>query len=890
MLTMSTTNSELFVFNTKLYEEKNYWIEKLSREIGISNLKLYYERLEDYSRKDEVVELKLSGLMHQRLMTVTNASSFLLYAILLTTLKVCLHKYTGNDTIVVGSPALKEANKTNALAIVDDISDQMPFRELLLNVRATLLEAYSKQHYPFNRLVKDLGLRNMWNRCPLFDMVLILTDIHGDIPDVRNDITMVLTQEVDNISGYIEYSSKLFRQDSIKLFKDHFVHILHEALENVDALICEFRMSTEAENHRLLAEWNETQTIYPKEVCIHQLFEKQVIQTPEAVAAVFSSTRPGQKGNEQITYDELNRRANQVAHHLQKLDVGPGVLVGICMERSLEMVIGLLGVLKAGSAYVPFDPAYPKKRLAFMLEDTQVKVMLTQQQLWDKELFEPRTHTICLDTDWTIIARKSEENPVNRTTSDNLAYAIYTSGSTGKPKGVLITHQALVNYTLDAIKQFGLQSNDRFLQFAPLSFDVSVEEIFPTWLSGATLILTDESQLAFCMDLQQLIEQENMTAMELPTVYWHEWINQLSLANKYPPATLRFVIICGEKVSPKRLVAWQQFGISLIHVYGLTEATITSTLYKLPACTGNPHPLSVLPVGRPFANTKIYILNPHLQLVPVGVPGELYLSTESLAQGYLNRPDLTAERFIPNPFDQTPGSRLYKTGDTACYLPDGDLEFLGRIDRQVKIRGYRIELGEIEATLSRYSAVQEAIVLARNAEQPPGDKRLVAYVVSNAGYSLTTKQLRNYLIQQLPAYMLPSVFVLLGALPLTPNGKIDHHALPPPEQIRPDIETPFIPPRTPIEEQLAHTWVEILGVTQVGIYDDFFVLGGHSLLATQVISRVRDIFQLELPQRSLFETSTIAGLAEQIERIHWAEQGLKTLPDTELTNYEEAEL
>jgi amino acid adenylation domain-containing protein len=640
---------------------------------------------------------------------------------------------------------------------------------------------------------------------------------------------------------------------------------------------------TDIEKHKLLVEWNNTYRDYPQDKCIHELFETTVEQTPEGVAVVFEG--------EQLTYRELNARANQVAHYLQGLGVGPEVLVGICVERSLEMVVGVLGILKAGGAYVPLDPAYPSERLTFMLEDTQTSVLLTQARLVES-LPPHSSRVVCLDTDWEVIARHSHSNPQRRVTTNNLAYVIYTSGSTGRPKGVAMSHRPLCNLLFWQLESSTVSTGAKTLQFAPLSFDVSFQEIFSTWCSGGTLVLISEELRRDAVGLLHFLSEKAIERLFLPFVAL-QLLAEVADGQQAVPTSLREIITAGEQLKITRQIAnWftKLKSCTLHNHYGPSESHVV-TAFTL---TGSPSDWPALPaIGRPIANTQIYLLSAQLQPVPVGVPGELYIGGIALARGYLNRPDLTDERFIPNPFSDKPGERLYKTGDLACYLPDGNIEYLGRSDHQVKIRGFRIELGEIEAALWQHPAVREAAVIAR--EDAPGDKRLVAYVVHNPqdqglqeqAANLQVEQvsiaqklipyLRSFLQEKLPDYMVPSVFMMLNALPLTPNGKVDRRALPAPE-LRPELELTFVAPRTPVEEMLASIWAGVLGIEQVGIHNNFFELGGHSLLATQVISKVRDTLAVELPLRSLFEAPTVATLAEHVENSLHSGQSIEAQP------------
>jgi amino acid adenylation domain-containing protein len=609
---------------------------------------------------------------------------------------------------------------------------------------------------------------------------------------------------------------------------------------------------TEKERRQLLSEWNDTRAEFPHDICIHQLFEAQVERTPDNVAVVYG------KG-ETLTYRELNERANRLAHYLKARGVGAESLVGLCVERSSEMAVGMLGALKAGAAYVPLDSTYPQERLAFMLADAGASVLLTQERLLER-IPAHAAQIIRLDTDWAEVEKESGANPSNSACTENLAYVIYTSGSTGRPKGALITHRSLVNYADEMTRQFGLRADDRILQFASPGFDVVVEEVFPAWLCGACVVLPEEELLFSCEDLMRVIERDGVTGCELPAAYWQEWVHKLDAEGSAPPASLRFILVGCERPTPESLVIWDRFGIPLIYVYGITETTVTSTLYKRDAPTDTADRRNELPIGRPVANTRIYILAADMQPVPVGVRGELYIAGEGLARGYLHRADLTAQKFVPHPFSFEGGERLYRTGDVARFLPDGNIEFLGRQDKQVKVRGYRIELGEIEAALAEHEGVRECVALVR--DWGAGEKRIVAYVIA-AQTSLppTALDLRTFLQPSLPPYMIPAAFILMDEWPLTPNGKVDTGALPAPDAGRPETAGAYVAPRIPIEETLAEIWQEVLGIERVGVYDDFFELGGHSLLAMRLISRLREAFDVELPLRSILDTPNVAGLA-----------------------------
>lgn len=637
---------------------------------------------------------------------------------------------------------------------------------------------------------------------------------------------------------------------------------------------------TTAESHLLLKEWNQTQADYPKNLCIHQWIELQVKLTPDKVAVIFK--------NEQLTYRELNRRANKLAHYLGSLNVEPEVLVGICLECSTNLLIGLLGILKAGAAYVPLDPAYPQERLEWILEDSQISVLLTQHNLLER-LPKHQAKIVCIDTDEDIIALASEENPNTKVSPENLAYILYTSGSTGKPKGVQIEHRSVVNFLNSMRKEPGLTEEDVLLAVTTICFDIAGLELYLPLIVGAQIVLASREVASSGEQLSKLLAKSGVTVMQATPATW-----RLLLAAGWEGNKQLKILCGGEALSPGLANQLQQLVHSLWNMYGPTETTIWSAIYRV-----EPGNIQV-PIGRPIDNTQIYLVEPQvpgklepLKSVPIGTAGELLIGGDGLARGYRNRPELNSEKFIPNPFSNKPGDRLYRTGDLARYLPDGKISFIGRIDDQVKIRGFRIELGDIEAALSQHPDVREAVVVATEDNSP--DKRLVTYLVKEPStQEFCLRDLRSFLQKKLPKYMIPSVFVLMDSLPLTPNGKVDRRSLsrsrsnsqspteantPPnssqphhfastlqaPNQDRPILNQAFVAPRTKVEKQLAQIWTQVLSLESVGIHDNFFELGGHSLLLVQMLARVRETFQLELPVLSLFQAPTIAGLAKAIQ-------------------------
>ena len=879
-----------------------------------------------------------------------------------------LSRYSGESDVVFGAtvsgrpPALLGVESMvglfiNTLPVRVQISAETELLSWLKQLQAQQVE---REEYSYTPLVEIQGQSDVPRNQLLFNSIVVFENYPVDSSLLEGQGSV----EIKNVVGFertnypltvavvpggelslqISYDTDRFDDDTVSRMLGHLESLLSGMVAQEGGLVGELPLLTQKEKQQLLLEWNNTWAEYPFDKCIHQLFEAQVERSPDAVAVVFEG--------EQLTYLELNARANQLAHYLgSSLGVRPEVLVGLFVERSFEMIIGLLGVLKAGGAYVPIDPAYPSERIAYMLDDSRLPVLLTQQKLV-ASLPEHQARVVCLDVNGEEISIASELSPITGVTAENLAYVIYTSGSTGKPKGVLIAHRGLCNLAQAQIKLFDVQPDSRVLQFISFSFDASIGEIVMALCAGATLCLGTREELQPGQPLLRLLQEQGITHLTLvPSAL-------AALPSEKLPA-LQTIVVGGEPC-PTSLVAQWAGGRRFFNAYGPTESTVCATVAQ---CFEG---MDVLPIGRPIDNTQIYILDRHKQPVPIGVPGELHIAGVGLAKGYLNRPELTEEKFIPNPFSNEPGSRLYKTGDLARYLPDGNIEFLGRIDNQVKIRGFRIELGEIEAVLAKHPNVRSVTAIDR--EDAPGNKRLVAYLVSNLipervpyhsecqleleGNAITihtqdistggvglvgvpaieqgksvrvhmqlpgeseprwlsgtvvwsrpqqagirfhltpseqaqidqsvdyqldtqdlwktlqrtvTRNLRDYLKQKLPDYMIPSAFVLMKALPLTPNGKIDRRTLPPPDNFHNEQEDQFVGPGTPTEAKMAAIWAEVLGLKKVGINDNFFELGGHSLLATQIISRIGQAFAIEVPLRHLFEAPTIASLGQVIE-------------------------
>ncbi|HEV2436447.1 MAG TPA: amino acid adenylation domain-containing protein [Verrucomicrobiae bacterium] len=867
----------------------DYWKKQLAGPLPVLNLPADRPRPPIQMFRGGQHDFTLNEELARRLRALARAEGATLYMVLLAAFDLMLYHHTGQEDILVASPMVGRSRAefeglvgffANPVVLRANLSGNPTFRAFLGQVRQTVLGALENQDYPTLRLVQRLRPPRDLSRSPLCQTMFVLDKphrlieqagsafAHGEtglrmdlgglvmesIPLERRaatlDLVLLIIEATGSLSASIRFNTDLFDAATIARMAGHFHALLESVIRDPAAAIGELDILTGAERRQLLVEFNNTQTDYPKAKCLHHLFEEQVERTPDNVGVVFEG--------QQLTYAQLNARANQLAHHLQTLGVGPDVPVAIGLVHCPEMVVAVLGILKAGGAYLPLDPASPKERLAFMLQDAQAPVVLTRKH-WLDSLPDYGGRVVCLDSGWEAIARESEKNPVSGVTARSLAYVIYTSGSTGQPKGVMCEHGGLVNY-LCWVSAGPLGDPELCLPLTTkLTFDMCLKQLFPPLLRGGAVWILPEEVVADPATLLSALATRTKVGLNCVPSFWTAILPAIQSGQAPTPGEgLAYLFFGGESLTQELVTrSWSALPhLQIWNIYGPTEATANASAARI-------IPGDEVTIGRPIANTQIYILNSFLHPVPIGVPGELYIGGAGVARGYLNRPELTAGKFIPDPFSATPGARMYQTGDLARYRPDGNIEFLGRADHQVKLRGFRIELGEIEAALGQHPAVRQTVVLAR--EDTPGEKRLVAYVVAAREPLLTTTDLRHFLKAKLPEYMVPAVFVLLEALPLMPNGKIDRRALPSPDRTRPELDKVFVAPRTPTEELMAEIWAELLDLERVGIHDNFFELGGHSLLATQVVSRIRETFQLEIPLRRLFEVPTVAGLAESIE-------------------------
>ncbi|MGP1375923.1 MAG: non-ribosomal peptide synthetase [Almyronema sp.] len=860
----------------RLAQQLAYWQQQLKGRLPVLQLPSDRPRPPKQSFRGAAQSFLLPLALTQQLKQLSQQENVTLFMLLLAAFKTLLWRYTGQDDVLVGSPIANRPRPelenligffVNTLVLRTHLADNPSFRSLLQRVREVTLAAYAHQDLPFEQLVEKLTVERSLSYHPLFQVMFVWQTLPAplQLPDLtlsplphqthttKFDLTLALTETTAGLKGNVEYSTDLFEADTIARLISHWQILLLGIVQQPDCALSELPLLSQREQHQLLVEWNNSAADYPVGQCWHERVEAQVARSPDAVALVWQ--------NEQLTYAELNRRSNQLAHCLIAQGIRPEVRVGICIERSPIQIIALLAVLKAGGAYVPLDPAYPPERLAFMVDDAQVSVLLTQKQQL-ATLPPTQAEVVCLDRDGSVIAQASDQNPRSGVTPENLAYLIYTSGSTGKPKGVLVPHAGLGNLTVAKIRTCGVNPNSRVLQFFSFSFDASIPEIVMALGSGAALCLGTAETLQPGPDLIDLLQKQAITHLTLtPSAL-------AALPFEKLPA-LQMILVGGEACPPELINQWAE-GRLFINAYGPTEVTVNASMEPC----GNGH--SLLPTVRPSANKQLYVLDRHLQLVPVGVPGQLFIGGIGLARGYLNRPMKTAATFMPNPFSGVAGSRLYQTGDLVRVRPDGSIEFLGRCDHQVKIRGFRIEPGEIEAVLNQSARIVTSVVMVR--EDSPGEKRLVAYVVPVANEHFAVGELRRLLRKQLPDYMVPATFIQIEALPLSANGKVDRQALPCLATARPQLETRWTAPRTPIEAQLANLWRSLLKLEQVGIDDNFFELGGHSLLIVQLLSRLRESFEVDLPLQVLFAEPTIAGLAEQIKRVQQGKAPLSSPP------------
>jgi amino acid adenylation domain-containing protein len=864
-----------------------YWKEQLGRLPEPVNLPTDRSRPAVQTYRGAAHSFRLDATLTRALRALGQQHNATLYTVLLGAFQVLLHRYSGQDDIVVGSPTAGRGRSewahmvgfcANAVVLRTDLSGDPPFATLLERVRQTVLAALDHQDFPFLLLVERLHPPRDPSRTPLFQVLfgmqqpppfidrniaalamgeagssmqlagLSLQPLPLQQRAAPFDLTLTLAETSAGLAATLQYNTDLFEAPTIERIAGHFEVLLRGIVAEPRQRISKLPLLHAEERQRLLVEWNDTAGEFPDNRCVHELIEMQVERSPDAIAVVGD--------NDRVTYHELDRRANQLAHYLRRLGVGAEDLVGLCLERSPNMLVGLLGVLKAGAAYIPLDPAYPKERLSFMLADAGVSLLLTQSGL-RACLHGVEARTVCLDEDWEAVARESVASAGVAGMPDRLAYVIYTSGSTGQPKGVEISHRALVNFFTAMRQRPGMSAQDVVLAVTSLSFDIAVLELLLPLTVGARVVLVGRDVASDGVRLSRAIASSGATVMQATPAMWRLLLDAGWAGNRQLKA------LCGGEAlaAPLAKDLRQRTG-SLWNLYGPTEATVWCTVHEV-----EPSPVAsssgTVPIGRPVANTQVYVLDANREPVPVGVPGELHIWSIGLARGYLKRPELTSEKFVAHPFSPSPDARLYRTGDVARYLPNGAIEFLGRMDHQVKLRGHRVELGEVEAALRSHPAVRDVLVAAR--EERAGEKRLVAYVVPCDDRLLTVGELRGFLREKLPDYMVPASFVRLEQLPLGPTGKVDRRALPAPDPERPDLGHALVAPRTSLERRLAALWASVLHLERVGINDSFFELGGDSLTAVKLALQMSAASGREVPVKFIFLNPTVAAAAQALD-------------------------
>jgi aspartate racemase len=870
----------------ELEESRAFWGGQLNGQVPVLELPTDHPRPALQSFRGAMHRFAFSKSLTERLHQLANREHTSFFVTMLTCFASLLRRYSTQEDFVIGTVTSGRKHSEleallgcfqNPLALRLRLAGDVSFREMLAHSRDVTLSALAHDNAPFERLVEELSVRRDTSRNPIFNVMFSLApptpayeegwdlnQLDLDSGTAKFDLDLELDDRPSGLQGRLVYCTDLYEAATIERMAGHLQTMIEAIVPDPDQRISQLPLLSAKEREQFTA-WNATETEYPRESCVHQLVEAQAVRTPNASAV--------EHAGRALTYSELNQRANQLAHFLRKRGIGPESRVGVCLRRSLELPVALLAVLKAGAACVPLDPAYPKERITYMLEDSGTPLVLTQPGLL-AEVTDFDAEVINLEPDWKLFAGESHGNVVSGVKPENLAYVIYTSGSTGKPRGVLLTHGGLVNHNVAATHLFSLTPADRMAQFASISFDIAVEEIFPTWISGGALVVREEDASLVVGDFLQWVDRNRVTALDLPTAYWHELVRELAESSLSLPQSLRMVIVGGEKASLAALTSWRKLAgsrVRWVNTYGPTETSVIVSSFEPKISDEIP---SVLPIGRPIANTKIYILGKNLQPLPIGIAGDLYVSGPGLARGYHNRPEITAEKFVADPFQ--PGKRMYKTGDLARYLASGEIEFAGRTDDQVKIRGYRVELEEIEAVLGSHAGVHEVVVTAR--ENEAGEKTLVAYLVPSREQVPTASELRIYLKQKLPHYMVPSAFVLLEAMPKTPNGKTDKRNLPAPKAA--DFAEPqeYVAPTDELQRQLARIWETVLDKKPVGIRDNFFELGGHSLLAARLMHRIEQQIGERLPLASLLQAPTIEQLSGLLRHDQYSDSWSMMVP------------
>lgn len=874
-----------------LFSQKIYWLNQLSGERPETNLIPDYVRSAIGSSQRQTLPFELSPAWSRRLIQLTQGSNFSLYLVLLTALNVWLFKYTGHDDLTIGIPIYQPLDSHNSIYPIVPlrvrVTRHLTFKDLLFQVKEVVIAAYSHPDYPFDELRQSLELpKRQKDQAAVFDVICLLENIHTshNLAEMTNDLTVSFRIDETIVKGTIDYNQSLFQNETIQLVLEGYINIIQCVLENSDIKLADVAILSDFRKHQLLYEFNScVPNHYPVDRSLHYLFEEQVRQSPDAIAAIDQTT--------QISYQELNQKANQLARFLRQLGVQPGEFIGILKQRDIDFLLAILAILKAGGAYVPIDSSYPFDRITYMLSNSEVRIALTDSELLNsftmlEEHCPHLQHLICLGCypAQTIDAQLKTPGiqrytsfDFNECSTENLeknaggidpAYMMYTSGSTGLPKGAIIRHGGAINHIYAQFDALKLTQTMAFLQSAAASSDISVWQFLAPLLIGGKTVIVNTDVVYNPATLFQVIQANQLTLIELVPVVLKElmdYVANLPIESRALP-NLQWIMVTGESVPVELVNQWLRLypSIPIVNAYGPTEAAddVTQLIVEAPLADQQ----RSVPIGQPLANLNVYILDAQMQLVPIGAAGEICVSGFGVGAGYWKNDESTRSHFVLNPFPNAkplPGTAndfIYKTGDLGRWLANGTIEFLGRIDHQVKIRGFRVELGEIEAALNQHVGVQDAAVIAQ--VEALGRQRLVAYIVANVKPAPTSTELRHFLNETLPDYMVPSIFVMLDALPLTPSGKVDRNALPQPNMLRPSLDVAYVMPQTEAERVIAAVWQKALNVERVGTQDNFFDLGGHSLIMLQVYSKLREIFKTDLSIIELFRYPTISTLAQ----------------------------
>lgn len=861
-------------------KQLKYWKEKLGYELPVLRMPLDRPRPVAMTHNGERMRMTIPADITTSLKGFSRKSGVTMFITMLAAYQTLLYRYTGQEDICVAT-SISSRNRpelqnligllANTLVLRNNLEGDPTFAEVLKCTRKVAFGAFAHKDIPYEKLIEELQTERNMSHNPFFQTMLtyLTAQDEGDQPfegvsmkthDLQKkasalELSFTITEQNDELVCSMDFNTDLFNTDTIHRMLKQFLNLLQACVDNPQQPISEIRLLSETEEQQIIEKWSGRNKIKQlPEASVHELFSQKATSTPDAIALRFQ--------DQQYTYRELDERSNQLANYLINKGLGPHKLVGICMERSLEMVVGLLGILKAGNAYVPIDQSYPQERKAFMVNNSGVELLLTIDSK-AKSLSSEHCKVISINEEWELISQESREASKLKVKSEDLIYVIYTSGSTGKPKGVMVSHKGVVNHCFNIIDRFKLNHQDRVLQFTSISFDVAVQEIFPTLLTGATLVLWKDKYISEGREFLKWIGQEKISVLNMTTAYWSSLVADLKYERALLPSSLKLVIVGGEKVSPETYVTWKSVTdgkVRWINDYGLTETTITATMFEPDA---EWYPNNVVPIGTPLDNVEIYILDNNQRAVPIGVYGELYIGGIGVAKGYWGRPELTKERFVVNPFSEYSDAKLYKTGDQARFLSDGTIEFLGRLDDQVKIRGYRIEMGEIEAAIEQFGMISQSIVVPFKLAN--GSTQLAGYVVLSDS-AVKIDELRSFLKSRLPDYMVPSHYVVMDQIPLTVNGKVDEAALPKPE-LHAIKSKEYLAPRTPTEQIAVSIWTSLLDYPDIGVMDNFFEVGGNSLLATQVVLQAATKFECNVPLRILFEYPVLANWVAEIERM-----------------------